>query len=282
MDRHHEELLEVVNASPARVAAHDKHGWRALFAADAVVEDPVGTAPHRKGAGQRGSPEDDELGRFWDVFIAPNTIRFEVIEDIVSTPWVVRDVLIHTQPSRGSPVQVPAHLLYELTEERGEIKIRHLAAHWEIAGVSKQALSGGLSGLAALTSQSWRMLKIQRLQGISGTLRGMVGGIGRQGHQRVLRFAQAINSLDDRALTRLFADGGERIAFPVGRTITPGRFLHELGPGTRMAVSDPKAAGWFTSFRFEIHRSEAPTHGIGFLDFEHRSRRISRARFFVA
>jgi hypothetical protein len=282
MEGRGDELLEVVMASPARVAAHDKEGWLALFSTDAAVEDPVGTAPHRKGAGRRGPSEDDELGRFWDVFIAPNEIRFEVLEDIASPPWVVRDVVIHTRSSFGSALHVPAHLLYELTDERGEIKIRHLAAHWEVAGVSKQALSGGLSGLATITAQSWRMLRIQRLQGMSGYLRGVLGGIGRRGHAGVQRFAGAVDSMDERGLTELFVDDGERIAFPAGRTIAPDRFLRELGPGAAMAVRDARAAGWVASFRFEIRGPGAPGRGIGFLDFERASSRIARARLFPA
>jgi hypothetical protein len=43
--------------------------WLALFAADAVVQDPVGQSPlDPVGEGHRGH---DAIGRFWDTVIAP-------------------------------------------------------------------------------------------------------------------------------------------------------------------------------------------------------------------
>jgi hypothetical protein len=62
MSHSREALLAVVERSPACVAVHDRAGWLDLFSDDAVVEDPVGSAPAPKASGV--------LGRFYDTFIA--------------------------------------------------------------------------------------------------------------------------------------------------------------------------------------------------------------------
>ena len=82
MTTRHESLV-AVGGSPAAVAAHDKEGWLSLFTPSAVVNDPVGSAPHRGPA---------QLSRFYDTFIAPNTIGFQVNHDVVCGASVLRDV----------------------------------------------------------------------------------------------------------------------------------------------------------------------------------------------
>ena len=74
------EVLALVRSSPAHVAALDKGGWIDIFGSLHVVEDPVGSRPVR-------SSESGGLGRFWDTFIAPNKIEFEVVND-----WIDRTV----------------------------------------------------------------------------------------------------------------------------------------------------------------------------------------------
>jgi len=60
------------------VMARDKQAWLAVFADDAIVEDPIGpSAFDPEGKGHRGK---DEISRFWDNVIAPTDrieFRFE-------------------------------------------------------------------------------------------------------------------------------------------------------------------------------------------------------------
>ncbi|MBW2235721.1 MAG: nuclear transport factor 2 family protein, partial [Deltaproteobacteria bacterium] len=215
MDALRQRFLDAAKASPECVAKHDKAGWLALFAEDGVVEDPVGSAPNRKGRFRgRSRSGDDELGRFYETFIAPNEIRFEVLRDIVSGTEVVRDVLIHTTLSTGLQVSVPAYLIYEMTEEDGEIRIARLAAHWELPRLSLQTLRGGLQGWTSMLRLSGKMLRIQ------GVARG-----------------------DEAAIAGLFVDGVARIELPVGQERSPRQLLEHLGPGARLTPSDPNAAG---------------------------------------
>ena len=63
------ELLAAVGRSPAAVAVHDRAAWVGLFSDGARVNDPVGSRPHVGRAA---------IEKFYDTFIAPNTITFHV------------------------------------------------------------------------------------------------------------------------------------------------------------------------------------------------------------
>src|SRR5690606_33906741 len=91
------DLLTAVQASPRAVAAHDKDTWVSLFAPGAAVNDPVGSTPHVGPAA---------ISRFYDTFIAPNTIAFHVDRDLVAGRTVVRDLSIETTMSTGATVLV--------------------------------------------------------------------------------------------------------------------------------------------------------------------------------
>ena len=106
MDR--EKLYALVKRSPELVDRHDREGWLGLFSSEAVAEDPVGGGLNRKGKDWRG--DRDGLSRFYDIFIAPNDIKFTVNQDIVMGNEVVRDVLIRTRLPNGAVSEVAAYL----------------------------------------------------------------------------------------------------------------------------------------------------------------------------
>jgi steroid delta-isomerase len=59
-------------ASMRAIEAGDKAAWLALFADDAVVEDPIGPSPFSPdGSGQRGR---DAIEAFYDSVIGPNDV----------------------------------------------------------------------------------------------------------------------------------------------------------------------------------------------------------------
>ena len=68
-----EAILRAAKASPELAGQHDKQGWLALYAEDAILEDPVGTPASHKG--RRQGRLGDELGRFYEAFIAASAIR---------------------------------------------------------------------------------------------------------------------------------------------------------------------------------------------------------------
>lgn len=162
-----EPLLDFVERSPTAVAGHDRDAWCALFARAYSIEDPVGSAPQKPAY-----PEDrGPLRRFFDTFIEPNEIRFFPRRDYVEGMQVLRDIEIEIRMARSVAVRVPMFLLYELVEEHGELRIRRLAAHWELLPMLGRLCRCGLGALPVLWSLTRRMLRNQGLRGLTGFAR---------------------------------------------------------------------------------------------------------------
>ncbi len=146
------ELLALVRSSPAYVGVHDKVGWLGIFGDQHVVEDPVGSRPVR-------SEQPGALARFWDTFIGPNEITFEVAQDWVDGFDVVRDVTVVTTLRPGVVVRTPAHLIYQTGYEKGVLKVRRMAAHWEPLPAYRQLLRARPATLSAGAGQFLHMFR---------------------------------------------------------------------------------------------------------------------------
>ncbi|MFI9509528.1 nuclear transport factor 2 family protein [Nocardia sp. NPDC052566] len=210
-----DELLAAVEASPRAVAAHDKAAWVGLFTADAVVNDPVGSRPHIGTAA---------IERFYDTFIAPNTIAFHVERDIVGPATVLRDLTIETTMSTGATVAVPMHLRYDLVEQDGVWKIAHLAAHWELGAMIMQLLRTGLPGIGAALKLGPQLIAHQGVGGVAGMMRALlgVGGSGKREAARVFSAAAAT----DIGRVRALLGGGTVIELPAGTPISVEEFTN--------------------------------------------------------
>jgi hypothetical protein len=276
-----EELLELVNRSPAAVAIHDRKAWLELFSRTAVVQDPVGTAPHRRTvSGEGPASGDDPLGRFWETFIAPNRISFSSYQDIVIGDEVVRDVLIRSELGSGITIEVPAYLIYRTTEENGEARIEALMAHWELRSMVRQVIAAGLAGLSTMIQLGWRMLKIQGAAGVLGFAQGIFRGIFGGGRRAVRDFAAALNARDEKALVGLL-DGEETlIEYPAGVGESVQEFLDGAGRDLRIDVSGLTSAGWSSSCVFRADRGDVTHRGVAFFEFNPKTRKIRSARFF--
>ena len=85
------------------VEAGDRAAWLALFAEDAVVEDPIGVSPmDPSGHGHRG-PE--AIGAFYDSVIGPNQVSFMIershaagneVANVGTITTVMGDSTVHT------------------------------------------------------------------------------------------------------------------------------------------------------------------------------------------
>lgn len=263
-------LLQVVERSPAHVAAHDRDAWLALFARDGVVEDPVGAAPNHR----------DALARFYATFIAGNQIHFEVVADLTAGHEVVRDVIIHTRLSTDLEIDVPAFLLYKLVDEDGELRIQRLQAVWDLRRRSVSALASGLRGLWTLCAVSLTMLRVQGLAATLGYSRGLVSGIFGRGPETLARLSAAIATGDLGTARSLFT-ADARIEHPVGApAISVSAWLTALGT-TALRFTHATAAGWLTACRYTVESGpHAGTRGVAFLEFDRRTRKLSAARFF--
>ncbi|MEW5743507.1 MAG: nuclear transport factor 2 family protein [Myxococcota bacterium] len=263
------EVLSVVERSPAAVAVHDRSAWLAIFSEDAVVEDPVGSAPAPK--------RDGTLGRFYDAFIAPHGIRFEIRRDHFLGDDVFRDAVIHTSVRKGVNVEVPAYLLYQVAERDGKLAARRMAAHWQLSRMVGLALRMGPRAWWAMTWLFVGMLRHLGLSWVAAYLASLWRTVGRGGLETLAALRQAVEARDAVALAALFEPGAS-IEFGA-RTVTVGALLDALPNGSALAVEAPVVAGWTVSFRFSLKGAQ-PAEGLALLEFSPTSRRVTRARFF--
>ena len=273
-----EKLYALVKRSPELVDRHDREGWLGLFSSESVVEDPVGAGFNRKGKDWRGGR--DGLGRFYDIFIAPNDIKFTVKQDIETGGEVVRDVLIRTRLPNGAVSEVAAYLIYRGVEEGGEVRLASLQAHWDFAGNALRLLkSNGIKGPLASTAQFWTMIRVQGMRRVITYLGAMYRGIFKKGIAAVNAFAAAVNAKDEAGLARLFESDGS-IEFPAGKKSRAADFLRVQGKDLRLGVSGLRSAGWYTSCVFDAETGGARRHGLAFFQFNPNSKKIASARFY--
>jgi len=276
MDR--EKLYALVKRSPELVDRHDREGWLGLFSTESVVEDPVGGGLNRKGKDWRG--DRDGLSRFYDIFIAPNDIKFTVNQDIVVGSEVVRDVLIHTRLPNGAVSEVAAYLIYRGVEEGGEVKLASLQAHWDFKGNAMRLLrNNGMKGIVASTVQFWSMLRIQGLKRVMLYLGAMYKGIFKKGVAAVNSFVAAVNAGDEAGLARL-CEPDARIEYSAGKRTHVSDFLKSVEKDLHLEVSGLRSAGWYTSCVFDAQGSRVHRHGVAFFQFSPKAKRIVSARFF--
>ncbi len=269
-----ESIRALVARSPDRVAAHDRDGWLALFSDEAFIEDPVGSAPAPKAGGV--------LGKFYDTFIAPHDIRFDVRDDYFLGNDVFRDVNIHTRVQAGVEVDVAAYLLYQLDETPGALHVRRMAAHWTLAKMTGVAMAMGPRAWWAMTRLFLRMVGVMGLPWVGSYLASLWRGIGRGGIKTLSELTRAIADRDEAAVSALFVLGGDPLATEIelgSRTVAPSQLFDALPSGTLLEIDSPVAAGWTTTFRYRLV-GPMPMAGIGILQFDPQSRKIARARLF--
>lgn len=111
----------------ATVAAGGKEDWLALFAPDAVVEDPVGPSFFDpEGAGHRGH---DGLAAFWDLAIAGvRRFHFTITDSFANGDSCANVGTITTVLEDGTRVDTEGVFVYRV-DETG--LITSLRAHWE-------------------------------------------------------------------------------------------------------------------------------------------------------
>lgn len=117
--------------SAERIKAHDRDGWIALFADDALVQDPVGPSVFDpEGKGHHGR---EGVARFYDMAIAPNKdVTFEIHDSHLCGDEVANVVTLHITMQDGNQVQLPCVICYKATQDG---KIASLRAFWEVAKV---------------------------------------------------------------------------------------------------------------------------------------------------
>jgi hypothetical protein len=258
-----EQLIAAVQQSPALVAVHDRARWCGLYAQDGEVNDPVGSRPHRGRAA---------IERFYDSFIAPNTIVFRVEQDVVCGMSVMRDLTIRTTMSTGVTLDVPMHLRYDLVEEDGALKIRRLFAHWELPYMIGLLMKQGLKGLWTSIKLGPQLIAHQGLGGMLGFLRGFLGN-GRAGKKAAEAFLAAAARGDADAAGALL-DHRCELELPAHTPIG----LPELVGRLRSAQWRKMiAAGDFVTVTLQA----GGRRGVALLRFDYGPQRISGVQVFI-
>jgi steroid Delta-isomerase len=123
---------ELARRSRAAVTAKDRDVWLGLFAADAVVQDPIGPSPlDPAGMGHRGLTA---IAAFYDTVIAPNErITFEIEHSILCGDEVADIGVIRTTLPGGQHVAVVRGVYTYRSDGAG--KIAALRAFWEYDAV---------------------------------------------------------------------------------------------------------------------------------------------------
>ncbi len=209
-------LLRTAQASPEIAGQHDKERWLALYADDAIVEDPVGTpASH---AGRRRGRMGDELGRFYEAFIAASAIDMVTRQEVVSDMHVFRAVDIHTTNLKtGLEMKVPANLLYEIAANEGGLFIKRMQAHWELNRMSRMLMSEGSLGMRTIAVMNWRMLRSFGPKWLMAYFKSSQKGVGRPGKELIERLAGESNR-------DVFAPGAS-VELPGGASTSGSDFL---------------------------------------------------------
>lgn len=113
--------------SAATVARGSKEDWLALFAPDAVVEDPVGPSVFDPdGKGHRGH---DGIGRFWDQAIAGvQAFHFTITDSFANGDSCANVGTISTTLEDGTRIDTEGVFVYRVD---GAGLITSIRAHWE-------------------------------------------------------------------------------------------------------------------------------------------------------
>jgi ketosteroid isomerase-like protein len=113
--------------SAATVARGSKEDWLALFAPDAVVEDPVGPSVFDPdGKGHRGH---DGIERFWDLAIAGvQAFHFTITDSFANGDSCANVGTISTTLEDGTRIDTEGVFAYRVDESGLITSIR---AHWE-------------------------------------------------------------------------------------------------------------------------------------------------------
>ena len=137
------EQIPAVNAAQAAsrrsaeyVSRGNREAWLALFAEDAVVQDPVGVSPlDPSGEGHRGQAA---IADFWQQTIAGNAIAVEILSSHPAGEECANVVSLHNRMASGAEFRLQMVVVYRANVEG---KIVSLKAYWDFNALLQQLAS---------------------------------------------------------------------------------------------------------------------------------------------
>jgi steroid Delta-isomerase len=117
---------ELADASMRAAVAGDREGWLALYAEDAVLEDPVGPSIwDAEGKGHRGK---QALAGFWDRAIGPNRgLQFELRERYTGGNEVANVLTVRSALPDGQKIEFG---MVTVVRSNAQGLIQSLRAFW--------------------------------------------------------------------------------------------------------------------------------------------------------
>jgi ketosteroid isomerase-like protein len=121
---------DAARASMTAVEAGDRAAWLALFAPDAIVEDPIGPSMFdERGNGHRGP---DAIAAFYDNVISSGRIEFAIRESYAGGNECANVGTITTTLPDGSRAIVDGVYTYRVDDDG---RVAALRAYWEPANM---------------------------------------------------------------------------------------------------------------------------------------------------
>jgi steroid delta-isomerase len=106
--------------------AGDRESWLALFADDAVIEDPIGVSSFDpEGKGHRGK---DAIAKFWDDVISKQPVRFSIRASYAAGQECANVGTVTTDLGGGTKAIVEGVFTYRV-DDHG--RIAAMRAYWE-------------------------------------------------------------------------------------------------------------------------------------------------------
>lgn len=119
---------EVAVRSMTAVEAGDREAWLALFADDAIIEDPIGPSPmNESGEPRRGRAA---IAEFYDTVVANGEVRFTIRDSFACGHEVANVGTITVTFPGGARSVVDGVYTYRI-DDRGQLAA--LRAYWEFA-----------------------------------------------------------------------------------------------------------------------------------------------------
>lgn len=117
----------VASKSRAAVTSKNREAWLALFADDALIQDPIGKSPvDPEGNGISGKAA---IEKFWDRNVAPNSYEFEIHHSYAAGNEVANHMTLHMVLGNGMRGEVTGVFTYALNDSG---KICNLKGYWQL------------------------------------------------------------------------------------------------------------------------------------------------------
>ena len=271
-----EARIAAARKSPELANLHDRHGWLALYAPDASVEDPVG-APACAHNAFTHSKKKDDLECFYEAFIAPvKSLRVEERRDVVVGDRVVRDVVLHVALPGGAQSAITAVLEYELVTTNGALLVRRMRAYWDAQANGRAVMKQGLRGQLASIFAGVNLFRAFGREGTMRYVNGTKQGVRREGAAKVEALAAALSSNDAHAL--------DALATTDATVVLPGEAPRSLrafdARALGLTLRPHLTSGFVSVARVEARVDGSPVQGIAFVEFERETKRIERVRLY--